>query len=242
MKRCLYLLGALAFLAVPKHACAQMEDPLLTLPDGQVILNISATERVEVEQDLLVATLSYVAVHRDAGFIQNEINTAMKQGLDRVRKEKDVKVNTGAYQVFETRDPKTKERLWRGSQTLTLKSTNAQAVLDLAGRLQDLKLTMNGLTYTISPEKAAEIQDGLLEAALIRLQKRADRAAKALGKSAADLRDVNTQGDVMPYMQKSYARGAMMMEAASADMAPPVAQAGEETISLTVSARAILKP
>jgi len=39
---------------------AQNQDPILALPDGEVMLNISATERREVEQDLLVANLSYV--------------------------------------------------------------------------------------------------------------------------------------------------------------------------------------
>ncbi len=233
-------LSILVCTALP--AAAQVEDPILTLPDGQVILNISATERREVEQDLLVATLSYVATNRDARALQNEINTAMKKAVDLARKEEKVKVNTGSYQVYEQTDPRTKEKKWRGSQSLTLKSKDADAVLELAGKLQEMKLTMNGLSYMLSPETAADIHDSLMEDALARLQRRADRAAKALNKSSAELREVNTQGGGIPYQQVRHRGAVMEMAMASDAMAAPVAEAGETTITLTVSARAILKP
>ena len=41
MTRFFVLLSILIFAAVPSHA--QVEDPILSMPDGQVILNISAT-------------------------------------------------------------------------------------------------------------------------------------------------------------------------------------------------------
>lgn len=234
------LLLALFFvLSLAPASKAQHQDPILTLPDGQVILNISATERAEVKQDLLISTLSFVSQNRDARAVQNEINSTMKKALDLVQKEETIKVNTGAYQVYETEDSRTKEKLWKGRQTLTLKSKDAETILDLSGKLQDLGLTMNGLSYTLDPSDAVDVQDGLMEDALKQLQERANRAAKALGKSAADLRDVNVQSQGMP----RYAmRSEMMALSARSDMAPPVAAAGESTITLTVSARAILKP
>lgn len=234
---CLYILTL--FIAMP--ALAQTPDPLLSLPDGQVILNISATERKEVEQDLLVGTLSYVVTNRDAGVVQNEINTAMKKALQSTKKVKDVKVNTGAYRVHEITDPRTKEKQWRGQQSLTLKSKDSEALLDLTGDLQELGLTMNGLSYTLSPETAVSVQDSLMEDALKQLQTRANRAAKALGKSSADLRDVNVNSSGIPYVQQHRTRG-LMHEASKMSMAAPVAEAGETTISLNVNARAILKP
>lgn len=229
-------------LTLPLTAKADTTDTILALPDGQVILNISATERREVEQDLLIATLAYVATNSNSRELQNEINTAMKKALDVVKKEKTIKVNTGAYQVYETRDPRTKEKKWQGSQTLTIKSKDSETVLELAGKLQDMKLNMNGLSYTLSPKTAVEIQDSLMEDALKQLQTRANRAAKALGKSSAELRDVQVQGGGVPY-QNVHHRGAMM-EMASADMgmSAPVAASGETTITLSVSARALLKP
>lgn len=238
----LLALGLLLPLSTSQSAWAQNQDPILALPDGQVILNISATERREVAQDLLVATLSYNATNTNSRELQNEINTVMKKAIEEAKKEKTVKVTTGSYQVYETTDPRSKEKKWQGSQTLSIKSKDSETVLKLAGKLQDLKLNMNGLSYMLSPETAVEVQDSLMEDALAQLQTRANRAAKALGKSAAELRDVNVQGADVPYQPMAYARGAMMMEAADMKMAAPVAEAGESTITLSVNARAILKP
>ena len=239
MRIFIFLALLLVPFSLPAHA--DVEDTILALPDGHVILNISATERREVEQDLLVATLAYKATNTNPRALQNEINTVMKKALDLAKKEKSIKVNTGAYQVYETRDPRTKEKKWQGNQTLTLKSKEAEDVLELAGKLQDMKLTMNGLSYMLAPETAVEIQDNLMEDALKQLQQRANRAAKALGKTKAELRDVNVQGGGVPHQRHHYARGAMAM-ADSMEMAAPVAAAGESTITLTVSARALLKP
>lgn len=238
-------LALLTTLSLPASttAFAQVQDPILSMPDGQVILNISATERLEVEQDLLIANLSYNATNKDARALQDEINKAMASALSTTKKVSDVKVNTGSYQVYERHDPRTKEKKWQGQQSLTLKSTNPEKLLKLVGKLQDMKLNMNGLNYTLSPKRAAEIQDNLMEAALKQLQTRANRAAKALGKSNAELRDVNVNGGGVPHHPVAYARGNMMaMEMADADMAAPVAASGESTITLTVNARAILKP
>ena len=241
MTRFFVFLTATFFLFALSPARAQMQDPILTLPDGQAILNISATERMEIEQDLLVATLSYVVLDRDPRTLQNEINTVMAAALKAAKKVESIKVNTGAYQVYEQHDPRTKEKKWRGSQSLTLKSKKAEDLLELTGKLQDMRLTMNGLSYMLAPETAVIIQDNLMEAALKQLQDRANRAAKAMGKSAAELRDINVQSGGMPYPQPQYARGMAMAESDMA-MATPVASAGETTITLTVSARAILKP
>lgn len=235
------LAAAILLTFTPALAKAQVQDPLLALPDGQVILNISATERQDVEQDLLVGTLNYVVTDTDAAKVQNEINKVMKDALDTAKKEETLKVNTGVYQVYETTEPRTKERKWRGQQSITIKSMDADSVLETTQKLQKLGLTMENLSYTLSPDTAVGTQDSLMEDALKQLQERANRAAKALGKTSAELRDVNVQGANIP-MNFARSRSNMMMEAGASPMAAPVAAAGDQTISLTVSARAILKP
>ena len=232
----------IALLAIASPAFAQQQDPILALPDGEVMLNISATERREVEQDLLVATLAYVATNADARTLQNEINESMAKALKEVKSVNEVKVNTGAYQVYERTDPRSKTKQWHGQQSLTLKSKNSEKLLKLVGKLQDMKLNVNGLNYTLSPETAVEVQDALMEDALKQLQTRANRAAKALGKSSAELRDVNVNGGGIPHQQRNYARGAVMAMESDMAMAAPVAASGDSTITLSVNARAILKP
>ena len=80
-----------------------------------------------------------------------------------------------------------------------------------------------------------------MEDALDQLQTRANRAAKALGKTTAELKEVTVQGQNIPYAKTSF-RNTMAMDVAESAMAAPVAEAGESTLTLTVSARALLKP
>lgn len=241
MRRFMYALSLASILLTSQNVFAQSDDPILSLPEGQVILNISATERQEVEQDLLIATLSVSETRREASVVQDTLNSLMSKALDKAKKVKDIKVSTGQYRVNETTDARTREKQWRGQQSVTLKSLNSSALLELAGDLQEMGLKMDSLDYTLSPETAIKIQDEMMEAALEQLQARATRAAKALGKSKAELRDVNVQASNVPYhqIQRSYA--APMAEMSSS-MAAPVAAAGESTLSLSVNARAIIKP
>ncbi|MCB1721830.1 MAG: SIMPL domain-containing protein [Rhodospirillales bacterium] len=242
MRLILFAVSAL-LLILPQNAVAQCgASPAPDIPDGHLMMNFSATERRDVEQDLLVTTLSYSATNRDVSTLQNEVNSTMKKVLERVKREKKIEAQTGAYQVYETSDPRTKERLWRGSQNITLKSRNADDLLALSGDLQDMKLATHGLSYTLDPETAASVKDSLMEAALIKLQQRADRAAKALGKSSASLREVTVVNEDASYSNPQMYERSMVAEDDAMDMAAPVAQAGETTISLSVNATAVLKP
>src|SRR5690606_17981515 len=119
---------------------------------------------------------------------------------------------------------------------------DAAALLKLTGEIQAAGFLMNGLNYTLSPEKAEEVRDDLTVKALKKLQDKAAMIAKAMGKSGYEITDLNIDGasPVVPM----YSKGMMMRAemAAPADMATPVAEAGETDVSLSVSARVLLKP
>lgn len=81
-----------------------------------------------------------------------------------------------------------------------------------------------------------------MTAALKKIQTKADLAAKALGKSGYDIVEVNVDGaNPFPPVPVMYAKAARM-EMVQSDMAAPVAQAGDQTVSLSVNARVLLKP
>jgi predicted secreted protein len=78
--------------------------------------------------------------------------------------------------------------------------------------------------------------------ALKKLTAKAQIVAKTLGKTSVELVDVNVDmgGPIQPMYNKAVmmrAEGMAMDEA----MPAPVAEAGESTLSLTVSARALIK-
>lgn len=240
-------LAAFALLTlIPTAAQAEYKDPVFLLNQDESLLHISATEQREVDQDLLVANLRIEAEDKSNKKVQNDINTAMGKALELAKGYEDVKAITRGYNVYQydrnggQRD-RAPDMVWKGQQSVELKSKNAEDLLELAGKIQEAGFLMGGLNYTLSPEVAAQVQDEMLEAALEKLSTRASRAAKALGKSSAELKEINTNGNYVPSPQV-YARGAVMMEmAADAKMAAPVASPGETTITMNVSAKALLK-
>lgn len=221
---------------------------------GETILHISATERAQVPQDLLTASLRIEKENADAKAVQAEINTIMAKAMETAKAVTTVKVSTGHYYVYqynpnpqppvENKDGKKikkPEEIWRGSQSLQLQSTRADDLLKLAGALQDSGLVMENLSYSLSPEKADEAKDSLMEAALAKVKAKAERAAKAMNKSRADLVEINVDS-ADNYMPQPVMMRAMAMDAGSMEKsAAPTAAPGETEITLTVGAKALLK-
>ena len=101
-------------------------------------------------------------------------------------------------------------------------------------------LMMSGMSYTLSPDKADAVKDSLMEDALSKVRARAERAAKALGKTGTELVEITVDANTdFPRPMMAMMKGGM--EAADA-MATPSAEPGQSEITLTVSARAVLKP
>ena len=240
--RILFILTIAVFLSLP--ALAETNNPVFLLGQNESLLHISATEQREVDQDLLVATLRIQNEDDSNKAVQNAINTAMAKALEEAKKYDDVKAITRYYNVHQYDKNGGRKNLprhmrWRGQQSLELKSKNSEQLLELAGKIQTMGFTMNGLNYTLSPALAAQTQDEMLEAALEKLQSRAMRAAKALGKSKAELKEINTQGQYTP--RPVYSRSLAAQSAVAEDVATPVASPGETTLNMTVSAKALLR-
>lgn len=231
----LMLAGAPAF--------AQNEFSLGVLQPGQLLLNLSATEQVDVDQDTLNTTLEFSVQGRDQIALQNEVNTAMRKALDILEADGRVDYATTQYQVYVI-EPGRPSRtdienpVWHAQQGVALTSMDSAALLDLAGQLQASGLVITSQYYSLSSERYEEISGQLLQSALQRLQQRAEEAAAGLGKGSAELVEV-TLNDSPNFAFKEF-RGMAM--AASDAMAPPVAEPGETQVSLSVSARAVLQP
>jgi predicted secreted protein len=211
----------------------------------ETVLTLSATEYARAPQDTLIANLRLEIEDADPKVVQSKINEMMKAALEKAKKVETVKTSTGQYYVYDNtpyheKDTPAPAKKWRGTQTLDLESKTAEDLLKLAGALQDDGLIMGGLNYTLSPGKADEAKDALLEKAIAKLTARAQRAAKALGKSSVTLAEVNVDAAdniirPMPMMH------AMAMDARMEKSAAPNAAPGETDITLTVTAKVLLK-
>ena len=239
------ILCALALLVIPATAHAAEDFMSRIPPEGSVVLNLSANERMEVGQDLLVSSMRYEVVGKDTKEVQSKINGVMKKAVEEAKKAESVKVSTGSYNVYQNYRPvkdKEEERIkeWRGQQTLELKGLDADSLLDVVTKLQGMGLIMNNLSYTLSPEKQESLNDKMMTNALKKLQERAKVAADALGKKTIQFLEINTDGG-MNYPRPVPMMARMEMAADSAVMKEAVAEPGEAELNMTVSARILIK-
>ena len=239
------ILTALVIVTGIVHKPAQAQDlnTLLDIPKGATLINLSATERVEVEQDLLIVNLRYQAENKDATAVQDEVNSKMQAALDAAQKVRNVKIKTQQYYVHEydrSRGKSSrKDMVWRAQQGLQIKGKKADDLLELAGKLQEMGLIMNGLNYAVSPELLEETRNNLLEDALGKLRTKAERTSAALGKKSTEFLQINvdTNSGYQPRMHRAMAMDVSM---AKAEMSTPVAEPGESQNSLPVRANALL--
>jgi len=249
----LAVLTSLALLTFAAPALAQETSPFPKVEPGQTLITLTATEQTKLKQDTVTASLKYELDGPSANEIQDKINKAMTQAVQLAKGVDAVKVSTGSYYVYivqddGTIDPRTgrpfeTKKTWRGMQSMTLESKDAGKLLDLVGKIQTLGLTMENLNYSLSPDVADSARDDLLNRALGKIQSRAALAAKTLGKGNYDIQEISVDGASQPYPQpRVYMMKAEAGMAAAADVAAPVAEAGEDDVSMTVTARVLLKP
>lgn len=238
--------GLVCLLGLAPLAQAQNQLSLGELQSGQLALNLSLTEQRQVDQDTLNASLQYVAQGRDRRELQNEVNRAMAEALELLRDNAGIEFNTGFYQVHIVQAGRpgradVENPVYRAQQNIELRSKDSNLMLDVTGSLQEMGLVLNGLHYSLSREAHAQVEGELLQAALTKLQGRAEDAATALGKGTAELVEVSM--DASPFITGSrmYAPRAVM-SAMDAEMAAPVADPGQSTVSVSISARAVLSP
>lgn len=219
-------------LAVVATAVAQSA-PLQPAANDQSTLHLSETAQRDVPRDLLRATLAAEATDPDAGKVQSVINQRMSAAMTHIKQIAGVTAETGGYSVYRETPDKQPPR-WHGSQTVTLTSKDFAALLSLTGTLQQQGLVIQSLAPDISREARRSVEDTLTDEALTRLKQRADRVAATAGVKLQGIHTL-TVGNVNappPIIQPM-----MRMAAASpAPMPPPVAEAGNATVSITATA------
>ena len=226
--------GTLAFLLLgwvlgsSPAAIAQEADQRAT------VLHLSQSAERTLLRDLLRVELRVEESGADPRAVQSAINRRMAAALDRARQTEGARAETGSYHVGEERPPN-RAATWRGSQSLILKSKNAETTLKLVGMLQSDGLVMSSLSYEVSPETLRNAQDDLTAEALAAVGRRAASIAEATHLAVLRYRDLRvgnaeTEGRPVPRFSG----------AAMAAGAPPVAEPGEAVVRVTVEAELLL--
>ncbi len=198
------------------------------------VLHLGDTASVQAPPDQLVAELSAQATSRSPATSQAEVNASVAQAMTSANRVAGVASRAIGYSVAPVDEKRT---AWTAQQTVELRSADATALLDLAGRLQQSGLVMASLDWQLSEPARRKAHDAATIAALKRLQARARDAAAALDLHVDHLTDVRL--DETPQFQPRPGPVMMMMAARAS---APQATAAPETVSASVSADVMLHP
>lgn len=213
-------------------------------PDRETHLHIAAEGSVTVLPDLLVADLLASVTNASAAAAQHKINELMAAGLRDARAVPGVEARAIGYAVHPADEPvpdaaPVRPRpppRWTAEQTLELRSSQGEALLDLTGRLQALGFAATSIGWQLSPEAERKARDAAMVSALHALRDRAAAAAEALGMHVGRIQDVQVEApSVVPFRPMVSARA---MVAASP---PPAATNVAEPVTSQVSADIVLE-
>ena len=193
--------------------------------------------------DELVATLAAEATSPSPATAQNRVNILMKRGLAAAGALTGVEARAEDYSVQQV-DPSTpvgaggrplQHPAWVAHQTLELRSSSGDPLLDLVGKLQGDGFTVSALEWRVSSSLARKSRDAAMVESLKDLRSRAQSAAAALGLHVDHIQDVRVDiPEGMPVRP--------MMAAQARAMVAPEETRSSQDITSEASAVVLLRP
>lgn len=221
------------FLAGCALLAAAAQLPAQTLPAPQNVLQLQASGSVEVQQDLLVMTLSTARDGADPSTVQSQLKTALDAALTEARKSAQpgqLDVRSGNFALYPRHDRQGRIAGWTGSAELVLEGRDFPRITQAAGRIQTM--TLGGIAFGLSREQRAKVETDAQSEAIERFKAKAAELARGFGFSGYTLREVavnsNEPGPVPRFR-------AMAVEAKAASDSPVPVEPGKSTVTVTVS-------
>lgn len=196
------------------------------------LINIDASAKTELANDLMVVTLS--SFHQDdkSERAASQVNRDMAWAIDLLKRNSKVKYKTSGYNTYPNYSRNNRITSWTASQRVVIESADFDAVGDLLTKLQE-RLKMESMRFTTKDETRDSVQDELTVNALDAFKHKAKLVQKAMdAKSYRIVKvSIDQQGHHNPPV--AYAR-AEMKSLAMSDVAPVAMEAGESTLSTHV--------
>jgi predicted secreted protein len=195
---------------------------------NRVSFQVAATR--QVANDRVEALLVASAEASDAADCAGQVNAAMAWALESARGKTGVSLHTSGYSTQPLYD-EGRLRRWRARQELVLSASDAGALTELVGKLQE-RLALQAFTFSVSEERRRTTEDALIEEALQGFRERADLIRRSLDARAWRLDEVGIETG----------RGSPVPHPRQARMAEGVAvEAGTSRVQVQVRATIILE-
>lgn len=212
--------------------------PVPSVP--QNVVQLEATGAVEVQQDLLVLTLSTTRDGKDAGAVQAQLREALDKAVLEARRAAEpgkMDVRTGNFSLYPRYSQGASGQSgqingWQGSAELVLEGRDFTRITQTAARVGTM--VIGQLAFDLSREQRAKIERDAQAQAIDNFKAQAAHLTRAFGFDSYTLREVSVNSNNFapgprPRMAAMQARSAAMEDA------PIAVEAGKSTVTVHVS-------
>lgn len=198
------------------------------------VVQLSASGSVDVQQDLLVLTLSTTRDGKDAAGVQSQLRQALDAATLEARRQVEpgqMDMRTGSFSLNPRYGQNNQISGWQGRAELVLEGRDFARITSTAARVTTM--TIGNVAFDLSREQRAKVERDAQGQAIENFKVQAADLTRAFGFSGFTLREVAVNSN-------SYAPGPrprmMAMEAKSAMADAPIAvEAGKSTVTVNVS-------
>ena len=214
-------------------------------PDAapQNVVQLSATGSVDVQQDLLVLTLSTTRDGKDASAVQAQLREALEKAVLEARRASSstepgqMDVRTGNFSLYPrySQGPNgqgSQINGWQGSAELVLEGRDFARITQTAARIDSM--TIRQVAFDLSRAQRAKVERDAQALAIDHFKAQAADLTQAFGFGSYTLREVSVNSNSFapgprPRMVAMQAKGPAMEDA------PIAVQAGKTTVTVNVS-------
>jgi predicted secreted protein len=202
----------------------------------QVDLNASASR--DVDNDLLTAFVFAEVEANVQADAADDVNEAIAWAAGRARGVNGIEVQTTNYSTRPVYANGRRIVGWVARQSLRLESTDAEALSQLLGELQQ-RVAVQSINYSLSDAARDQAEETLIAEALTQFKRRAELIAGELGRDGFKIVRLSVGNNGAVFVTGARSRALAFSEA---DVAPPEIEAGTQTLSVNVSGTIELEP
>ncbi|MGP1629906.1 MAG: SIMPL domain-containing protein [Giesbergeria sp.] len=204
-------------------------------PAAQNVLQLQASGTVEVQQDVLVLTLSTLKEGKDAAVVQSQLRQALDTALTEVRKTAEAQkmdVRTGNFSLSPRYDNNQRINGWQGRAELVLEGHDFPRITGAAARVNTL--TISQVAFDLSRSQRQSVERDAQQQAIVRFKEQATALSTSFGFGGYGLREISVQSSdsssgPRPRMMAMEAKGS------SLSSAPLPVEPGLASVTVTVS-------
>ena len=204
-------------------------------PAPQDVLQLSASGTVEVQQDLLVLTLSATREVADAAAVQVQLKQALDSALALARaaaQPQQMDVRTGSFGMYPRHGKDGRISGWQGRAELVLQGRDFARITGTAGKIQSMAISQ--IAFDLSREARSKVESEAQAKAIEAFKMRATEMARSFGFTGYTLREVSVNSNEMAPGPRPRLMAAEARMGAPSDAPVPV-EAGKAQVVVNVS-------